>query len=149
MKNLTLYKTAQNNGLLAHIYEHIIAHYVIDSMQAIGRFIAVDYKFDAVTYGTTCYITIESHNPEVIDKVAEYIHKADTVNFSNEIITRAVHECAIEAQKNSCGARYRCAKAKPSARTKSILERYRHLYIRTGERQNLCQYHVSHVVCAL
>ena len=103
MKSITLYKTITNDGLLAHIYEHIVAHYVMSQMQAAGRYLVADYTFHAATYGTTCYLTIESLNSKVVDKAVRYIHQADKIRFLPQITTRAAHECAIEASRVAVG----------------------------------------------
>lgn len=97
--SITLCKTAAKDGLLAHAYEHIVAHYVMSRMQAAGRYLAADYTFHAATYGTTCYLTIESLDSKVVDEAVRYIHQADEVSFSPKTTTRAAHKCAIEAQR--------------------------------------------------
>ena len=36
----SLYKTVENNGLLAHIYDHLLAQYVVKTLQGRGLFTA-------------------------------------------------------------------------------------------------------------
>lgn len=111
MKNITYCKTAANDGLLAHAYEHIVAHYVMSQMQTAGLYLVADYTFHAATYGTTCYLTIESLNSKVVDEAVRYIHQADVADFSHSTITRAIHECAIEARRVATGLNADACKA--------------------------------------
>lgn len=59
----SLYKISKDNGLLAHVYEHLLAQYVLNYLQDKGFFILSDIILTAKTYGDTCYMDVELHNP--------------------------------------------------------------------------------------
>ena len=59
----SLYKISKDNGLLAHVYEHLLAQYVLKYLQDKGFFISSDIILTAKTYGDTCYMDAELHNP--------------------------------------------------------------------------------------
>ena len=57
----SLYKISKDNGLLAHVYEHLLAQYILKYLQDRGFFISSDIILTAKTYGDTCYMDVDLH----------------------------------------------------------------------------------------
>ena len=49
----SIYKTADNDGLIAHIYEHLLAQYVLKRLQDNEFFVLSDMILSAKTYCET------------------------------------------------------------------------------------------------
>ena len=60
----SIYKTADNDGLIAHIYEHLLAQYVLKCLQDNEFFVLSDIILFAKTYGDTCFMDAELYSPE-------------------------------------------------------------------------------------
>ncbi len=95
----SLYKTVENNGLLAHIYEHLLAQYVMKYLQSRGFFISSDITLTAKTYGDTCFIDAEFYNPEVQDAYNEVLRLFDKRDIPGSAALRAASECGIETNR--------------------------------------------------
>ena len=95
----SLYKIVENNGLLAHIYEHLLAQYVMKSLQGRGFFISSDIILTAKTYGDTCFIDAELYNPEVQDAYNEALRLFDEWDIPGSATLRAASECGIETNR--------------------------------------------------
>lgn len=92
----SLYKTVENNGLLAHIYEHLLAQYVMKTLQRRGFFISSDITLTAKTYGDTCFIDVEFYNPESQDAYNKVLRLFDKWDIPGSATLRAATECGIE-----------------------------------------------------
>ena len=92
----SLYKTVENNGLLAHIYEHLLAQYVMKALQRRGFFISSDITLTAKTYGDTCFMDVEFYNPEAQDAYNEALRLFDKWDIPRSAALRAATECGIE-----------------------------------------------------
>ena len=95
----SLYKTVENNGLLAHIYEHLLAQYVLKYLQDKGFFISSDIILTAKTYGDTCFIDVEFYNPEAQDAYNEALRLFDKWDIPGSAALRAASECGIETNR--------------------------------------------------
>ena len=95
----SLYKTVENNGLLAHIYEHLLAQYVMKALQGRGFFISSDIILTAKTYGDTCFMDVEFYSPEVQDAYNEALRLFDKWNIPRSAALRAATECGIEVNR--------------------------------------------------
>ena len=95
----SLYKIVENNGLLAHIYEHLLAQYVMKALQGRGFFISSDITLTAKTYGDTCFIDIEFYNPKAQDAYNEVLRLFDKWDIPGSAALRAAAECGIEMNR--------------------------------------------------
>jgi len=95
----SLYKIVENNGLLAHIYEHLLAQYVLKYLQDKGFFISSDITLTAKTYGDTCFIDAELYNPEAQDAYNEALRLFDEWDIPGSATLRAAAECGIEMNR--------------------------------------------------
>ncbi|TWP18606.1 hypothetical protein EUA70_00760 [TM7 phylum sp. oral taxon 352] len=90
------YKTVENNGLLAHIYEHLLAQYVMKALQGRGFFISSDIILTAKTYGDTCFMDVEFYSPEAQDAYNEALRLFDKWDIPRSAALRVATECGIE-----------------------------------------------------
>ena len=88
----SLYKTVENNGLLAHIYEHLLAQYVMKYLQGRGFFISSDIILTAKTYGDTCFIDAELYNPAAQKAYGEALRLFDEWDIPGDATLRVVAE---------------------------------------------------------
>lgn len=95
----SLYKTVENNGLLAHIYEHLLAQYVMKAFQRRGFFISSDITLTAKTYGDTCFIDVEFYNPEAQYAYNEALQLFDEWDIPGSATLQAASECGIETNR--------------------------------------------------
>lgn len=95
----SLCKKVENNGLLAHIYEHLLAQYVMKALQRRGFFISSDITLTAKTYGDTCFMDAEFHNPEAQDAYNEALRLFDKRDIPGSAALRAAAECGIEMNR--------------------------------------------------
>lgn len=95
----SLYKTVENNGLLAHIYEHLLAQYVMKALKRRGFFISSDITLTAKTYGDTCFIDAELYNPEAQDAYNEALRLFDEWDIPGDAALRVAGECGIEMNR--------------------------------------------------
>lgn len=95
----SLYKTVENNGLLAHIYEHLLVLYVMKSLQSRGFFISSDIILTAKTYGDTCFIDAELYNPAAQKAYGEALRMFDDWDIPGDATLRVAGECGIEMNR--------------------------------------------------
>ena len=95
----SLYKISKDNGLLAHVYEHLLAQYVLKYLQDRGFFISSDIILTAKTYGDTCYMDAELHNPAAPNIYNEALRAFDKYAIPEKAVRRAVGECGIEMNR--------------------------------------------------
>lgn len=95
----SLYKTVENNGLLAHIYEHLLAKYVMKYLQGRGFFISSDIILTAKTYGDTCFIDAELYNPAAQKAYGEALRLFDEWDIPEDAALRVAGECGIEMNR--------------------------------------------------
>lgn len=95
----SLYKTVENNGLLAHIYEHLLAQYVMKYLQSRGFFISSDIILTAKTYGDTCFIDAELYNPAAQKAYGEALQLFDEWDIPGDAALRVAGECGIEMNR--------------------------------------------------
>ena len=96
----SIYKTADNDGLIAHIYEHLLAQYVLKRLQDNEFFILSDIILSAKTYGDTCFIDAELYSPEAKKTYDEALREFDKLVIPEDDILRAAGECGIEMNRN-------------------------------------------------
>ena len=99
MRYSSLYKISKDNGLLAHVYEHLLAQYVLKYLQDRGFFISSDIILTAKTYGDTCYMDAELHNPAAPNVCNEALRAFDKHAIPEKAVRRAVSECGIEMNR--------------------------------------------------
>ena len=96
----SIYKTADNDGLIAHIYEHLLAQYVLKSLQDNGFFVLSDIILSAKTYGDTCFMDAELYSSEVKKTYDKALREFDKLVISEDDILRAASECGIEMNRD-------------------------------------------------
>lgn len=95
----SLCKTIDGNGLLAHIYEHLIAQYVLKHLQSKGFFAFNDIILTAKTYGDTCLMDAQLYNPAALETYDEALQLFDGEKISESDALRAANECGIEMER--------------------------------------------------
>ena len=96
----SIYKTADNDGLIAHIYEHLLAQYVLKRLQDNEFFILSDIILSAKTYGDTCFMDAELYSSEAKKTYDEALREFDKLVIPEDEILRAAGECGIEMNRN-------------------------------------------------
>ena len=96
----SIYKTVDNDGLIAHIYEHLLAQYVLKSLQDDEFFVLSDIILSAKTYGDTCFMDAELYSPEAKKAYDEALREFDKLVIPEDDILRAASECGIEMNRN-------------------------------------------------
>ena len=96
----SIYKTADNDGLIAHIYEHLLAQYVLNRLQGNELFVLSDIILSAKTYGDTCFMDAELYSPEAKKTYDEALREFDKIVIPEDAILRAAGECGIEMNRN-------------------------------------------------
>ena len=96
----SIYKTADNDGLIAHIYEHLLAQYVLKRLQDNEFFVLSDIVLSAKTYGDTCFMDAELYSPEAKKTYDEALREFDKLVIPEDDILRAAGECGIEMNRN-------------------------------------------------
>ena len=96
----SIYKTADNDGLIAHIYEHLLAQYVLKRLQDSEFFVLSDIILSAKTYGDTCFMDAELYSPEAKKTYDEALREFDKLVIPEDDILRAAGECGIEMNRN-------------------------------------------------
>ena len=96
----SIYKTADNDGLIAHIYEHLLAQYVLKRLQDSEFFVLSDIILSAKTYGDTCFMDAELYSPEAKNTYDEALREFDKLVIPEDDILRAAGECGIEMNRN-------------------------------------------------
>ena len=96
----SIYKTADNDGLIAHIYEHLLAQYVLKRLQDNEFFVLSDIILSAKTYGDTCFMDAELYDPEAKKTYDEALREFDKLVIPEDDILRAASECGIEMNRS-------------------------------------------------
>lgn len=96
----SIYKTADNDGLIAHIYEHLLAQCVLKRLQDNEFFVLSDIILSAKTYGDTCFMDAELYSPEAKKTYDEALREFDKLVIPEDDILRAAGECGIEMNRN-------------------------------------------------
>ena len=96
----SIYKTADNDGLIAHIYEHLLAQHVLKRLQDNEFFVLSDIVLSAKTYGDTCFMDAELYSPEAKKTYDEALREFDKLVIPEDDIFRAAGECGIEMNRN-------------------------------------------------
>ncbi len=95
LNNNNLWKVAED-GLIAHIYEHIACRYIEGQFYKEEFFSVIDYSLWGRTYGTTCFIEISTFSSTVLESFNHSLVMFASSELSREGILRAVNECACE-----------------------------------------------------
>ena len=96
----SIYKTVDNDGLIAHIYEHLLAQYVLKRLQDNELFVLSDIILSAKTYGDTCFMDAELYSPEVKKTYDEALREFDKLVIPEDAVLRAASECGIEMNRS-------------------------------------------------
>ena len=96
----SIYKIADNDGLIAHIYEHLLAQYVLKRLQDNEFFILSDIILSAKTYGDTCFMDAELYSSEAKTTYDKVLREFDKLVIPEDDILRAASECGIEMNRN-------------------------------------------------
>ena len=96
----SIYKTADNDGLIAHIYEHLLAQYVLKCLQDNELFVLSDIILSAKTYGDTCFMDAELYSSEAKTTYDKVLREFDKLIIPEDDILRAASECGIEMNRN-------------------------------------------------
>lgn len=68
MRYSSLYKISKDNGLLAHVYEHLLAQYVLKYLQDRGFFISSDIILTAKTYGDA-WVRLTARGERLVQRI--------------------------------------------------------------------------------
>ena len=96
----SIYKIADNDGLIAHVYEHLLAQYVLKRLQDNEFFVLSDIILSAKTYGDTCFMDAELYGPEAKKTYDEALREFDKLVIPEDAALRAASECGIEMNRN-------------------------------------------------
>ena len=99
MAYVSLYKTVTGNGLLAHIYEHLLAQDIMRSPQNKGFFVLSDMTLTAKTYGDSCFMDAQLCSSTAQETYEEALQLFDSKSISKATALRAVYECGIEMSR--------------------------------------------------
>lgn len=97
-QDIHLYKHAQN-GLMAHIYEHVVANWLDSQLHNAGLFFVVDYSLWAHTYGTTCLLAIRPVSVAANRKIRRALREFHSSELTDAEIRRAAEECGLEYRR--------------------------------------------------
>ena len=96
----SIYKTVDNDGLIAHIYEHLLAQYVLKCLQDNEFFVLSDIILSAKTYGDACFMDAELYSSEVKKTYDETLREFDKLVIPEDDILRVASECGIEMNRS-------------------------------------------------
>ena len=96
MAHVSLYKTVTGNGLLAHIYEHLLAQDIMRSLQNKGFFVLSDMTLTAKTYGDSCFMDAQLCSSAAQEAALQLF---DSRSISKAAALRAAYECGIEMSR--------------------------------------------------
>ncbi len=99
MTYVSLYKTVIGNGLLAHIYEHLLAQDIMWSLQNKGFFVLSDVTLTAKTYGDSCFMDAQLCSSAAQEAYEAALQLFDSRSISKAAALRAIHECGIEMSR--------------------------------------------------
>ena len=91
-----IYKTADNDGLIAHIYEHLLAQYVLKCLQDNKFFVLSDIILSAKTYGDTCFMDAELYSSEAKKTYDKALREFDKLVIPEDDILRAGGELLLK-----------------------------------------------------
>ena len=93
---LPTYWKSASNGLVAHIYEHVIARWIINYMFDNDQMLVADYDFWAHTYGTTLFLETRFQTNAAHDTFAHALASVNDIDITPDMIERAASECSCE-----------------------------------------------------
>lgn len=99
MAYISLYKTVIGNGLLAHIYEHLLAQDIMWSLQHKGFFVLSDVALTAKTYGDSCFMDAQLCSSAAQEAYEAALQLFDSKSISKAAALRAAYECGIEMSR--------------------------------------------------
>ena len=92
----SIYKIADNDGLIAHIYEHLLAQYVLKRLQDNEFFVLSDIILSAKTYGDTCFMDAELYSSEAKKTYDKALREFDKLVIPEDDILRAGGELLLK-----------------------------------------------------
>lgn len=92
------WKQAQN-GLLAHIYEHVMCLAADAFMQKQNNMSVLDYDLWAHTYGKTAFLEVRTQTQEAKVALREILNNTQHLVITNNIINQAILECSCEYER--------------------------------------------------
>lgn len=95
---MRIWKQAEN-GLLAHVYEHIAAQALDDLMSAYGQQHVIDYDMFGSTYGLTCFLDIYPQTNDAVTYLTKAIDAFQKSTITNQAIATAANECGCEFRR--------------------------------------------------
>jgi hypothetical protein len=87
------------NGLIAHLYEHIIGEQISAYMTRHEQLLLLDYDLWAQTYGTSCFITARFQTLESERLYKEAIEAVQSIELSFSMVERAAGQCSAEYER--------------------------------------------------
>ena len=99
MAHVSLYNTVTGNGLLAHIYEHLLAQDIMRSLQNKGFFVLSDMTLTAKTYGDSCFMDAQLCSSAAQEAYEAALQLFDSRSISKAAALRAAYECGIEMSR--------------------------------------------------
>jgi len=97
--NSSTYWKQAENGLLAHVYEHVASSYVSDYLVRNGLYFIADFDHWARTYGTVLYLDFSSHSKEAVRALRKAFLEFSKTTLSFEQVQRAAQQIAIEYER--------------------------------------------------
>ena len=97
-KSVTYWKQAEN-GLLAHVYEHIASTYISDTLIKNGLYYIADFDHWARTYGTVLYLDYSLQSAKASRVLKKAFSDFKKTSLSHDQVLRAAQQVAIEYER--------------------------------------------------
>lgn len=94
MKSIKLYKTAEN-GLIAHIFEHVVCNFIAKKMTESNLFLMTDYDLFGETFGKTCFIEANFYSEKSHSFFLEIVNNLQ-FNLPEKLLKISSEQCALE-----------------------------------------------------
>lgn len=91
----TIWKSA-NNGLIAHLYEHIVVTNILSFMRHRSQLKLADYGVWAKTYGTSMFIETRFQTTEACLVFEQAIYHIEELQITYDMLKKAATECSCE-----------------------------------------------------
>lgn len=94
----TLFKNAPD-GLIAHVYEHVVSSYLTTFALKNNLYILTDYTLWARTYGAIMYVEVETYTDSAEQLLRTALEQFGTMIITAESIHKAAQQIAIELER--------------------------------------------------
>ena len=98
MGSVSCWKEAEN-GLVAHIYEHIASSYITSHLVDKGLYFVADFDHWAHTYGTFFYLNFCLHSKQAQNELEAVLRDFSETNITYEMVKKAVAQISSEYKR--------------------------------------------------